>query len=106
MLVFSNLPITLLGMLSRACLIAFDAHRREHVWLGHLTISCVCDGTACFSDAVRILSESFLVLCCRMYAQRRVRDSFKESRGLSEHSEIERLYHKGLDTLALLRRQV
>lgn len=41
-----------------------------------------------------------------MYAQRRVRDCFKENKGLSDHSEIERHYRQGLDTLDMLGRQV
>ena len=41
-----------------------------------------------------------------MYAQRRVHDSFKEKKGLSDYSEIERQYRQGLDTLEMLKRQV
>lgn len=48
----------------------------------------------------------FALLCCRMYAQRRVRDCFKENKGLSDHSEIDRQYRQGLDALDMLRRQV
>ena len=90
------------------CSIVLNAHKWERVWLRQLSalrfvLCALRDG--CSIDKVR-LSKLFLVLCYRMYAQRRVRDSFKESRRLNDHSDIERLYRQGLDSLDMLRRQV
>ena len=42
----------------------------------------------------------------RMYALRRVRDAFKESKALKDAKAIDEQYQHGLESLAMLKRQV
>lgn len=45
-------------------------------------------------------------MCCRLYAVRKVRDSFKEKKLLTDPPKIEQEYNQGLQSLQMLKRQV
>ena len=46
------------------------------------------------------------LFCCRKYAERKVRDAFREKRFLSDPQRIHAEYTYGLEQLQLLKRQV
>lgn len=45
-------------------------------------------------------------LFCRNYAVRRIRDSFKENKSLSDQNQIKQQINKGYDNLEIIKRQV
>lgn len=57
-----------------------------------------------FQKLKLVLKE--IIFICRMYALRRIRDSFKENSSLSDSETIAKYYYEGMQSLETIKRQV